>query len=178
MHPLVKEKRQAEALTSVPGHWGRTLNQATETQRTKKRIYLCISEVETDWQVAVRRSMIACLRLTADVGEERRPSPAERCFISLQQSVKQVERTRWPGKDLYNIGPCSRMIVLCVLCLSSRHTHSQTCLMSSEDKNLVHHNKCQFAFSVEIDSNRFCEHDKHTHTKTFSGLCFVWWLQN
>lgn len=36
-----------------------------------------------------------------------------RCFIS-QQSVMQVEQTRWPGKDLHNAGPCSRMIVLCV----------------------------------------------------------------
>lgn len=75
-----EEKRQTAALTSVPGHWGKTLNHDTE----KERIRVYISEVEVNWQVAVR-SMIACLRLTADVGEETQPRPVE-CASSHRSS--------------------------------------------------------------------------------------------
>lgn len=67
-------RKETLSLTSVPGHWGRTLNQATETDRNRGCV--CVSEGEMDWQEAVR-SMIACLTLTADVGEERQPCPAE-----------------------------------------------------------------------------------------------------
>lgn len=58
-----------------------------------------------------------------------------RCFISPQQSVMQVEQTRWPGKDLYNTARCSQMIVLFV-CVHPVVTRKFTHPFMSEDNNL------------------------------------------
>lgn len=67
--------------------------------------------------------------------------PALLKVLHLTVSVRiQVEWTRWVGKDLYNTGPCSQMIVLCVYAVGTR-------LMSSEDKNFCC--KCQLAFCVD-----------------------------
>lgn len=127
-------KRQAAALTSAPGHWGRTLNQATE----RKREYVCVCVCFWGWDglTGSCEKKYDCLsEVDCRCSWGGTTLPCRRCLISPQQSAMQVEQTRWPGKDLYNTGPCSRMIVLCI-CVYPVNTCGVARLVSSEDKYL------------------------------------------
>lgn len=97
-HPLVKEKRQTAALTSVPGHWGATLNQATE------RMCACF----WSWDGLTGSGEKKYDYLSEADCRCRRGKTCQlswRCFISPHQSVMQVELTRWPGKGLVQRRP-------------------------------------------------------------------------
>lgn len=81
--------------------------------------------------------MIACLRLTADVGEERQLSPTLTKVLHLTTAFSDAGRTdqmAWEG--ILQHRPLFPDDCIVSLCLSSRHTQSHTCSVSSEDKNL------------------------------------------
>lgn len=96
MYLLVKERdRQWQLLWRL---YLVTEAEPLTRQREKLRMCVCVSEVEMKWQVTVRRSMIACLRLTADAGEGRLACPAEGASSHcISQNTGRMDQMGWEG---------------------------------------------------------------------------------
>jgi len=163
-------KSQTAALTSGHGNWGRTLNRATEWRGEHVCVCVCVFWGWDGLTGSCEKKYDCSSEVDCRCRRGKTAPPCPRCSVSPQQSVMQVEQTRWLGKDLDNRALVSGWLYC--LYLSRWHAQSHACSMSAEDKSLCWSpEKSQRAFlwrltlTARVIYIHACTYT-HTHTNT------------